>query len=54
MWSDANDLLPKLEIVLHAKQLILANIYEQNVFYQSMIISDSSDINDNTETEKHF
>lgn len=54
MWSDVNDLLPKQETVLHAKQLILAIIYKQNIFDPSMIVSESSDINDNTETEKHF
>lgn len=54
MWSDVNDLLPKLETVLCAKQLILAIIYKQNIFYPSMIVSEYSDINDNTETEKHF
>lgn len=54
MWSVVNDLLPIQETVLHAKQFILAIIYEQNIFCPSRIVSESSDINDNTETEKHF
>lgn len=54
MWSDVNDSLPKQETVLCAKQLILVIIYKQNIFYPSVIVSESLDINDNTETEKHF
>lgn len=54
MWSDVNDLLSEQEKLLHAKQLNVAIIYEQNIFYPSMIVSESSNINDNTETEKHF
>lgn len=49
-----NYLLPKEETVLHAKQLILAIIHKQNIVDPSMIVSDSSDIDDNTVTEKHF
>lgn len=41
MWSDVNDSLPKQETVLCAKQLILVIIYKQNIFYPSMIVSES-------------
>lgn len=54
MWSGVNYLLPKQETVLHAKQLVLAIIHKQIIFDPSTIVSESSDIDDNTETEKHF